>query len=421
MGKVFGKPSAPATPDYAAAATAQGAANKDAAIASYQLNNTNQVTPWGTKTLTQDGFQSDGTTPKYTQTTALNPQDQALLDQQRGVEGGIMGLAPAALKTAGDVLGTSLNTGNLPPMAYQVDTGGAKNLDYSQLPGQQYSVGSSDAVRQQVEDAAWGKYISRAAPLMQQQTNDLNTRLANMGGVTTSAGAMRQTGALRASQGDSVNQAIQDTILQGGNAAQQQQNMNLAGANLWNTSRATDASLLKDQTTTNNSINQQDIQNAFSNANLTNTSRSQGLNEAAQLRQMPLNELLAMLNGTQVNSPQFGQIASTNIQPTPVLQGVEDQTAANQAAYATQQSGFNSLLSALGGAGAAGITKFSDRRLKRNIVHVGQSPGGLNIYDYTIGGVRERGVMADEVLRVNPAAVSFSIDGYFMVNYGLLS
>lgn len=411
MGKVFGKPSAPAAPDYAAAATAQGAANRDTALASWQLSNANQITPWGTKTTAQSGPKDTD----YTVTTTLNPADQALLEQQRGVEKGIMDLAPSALNTASNTLNSSLNTGNLPPMAYQVDTKGLKNLDYSGLPGQQYSVGSTDAVRKSVEDAAWGKYIDRAAPLMQQQTNSLNTRLANMGGVTTSPGAMRQQAALQASQGDQARQAIFDSILQGGNAAQQEQGMQLNNANLWNTARSTDAGLLKDQTNFNNASTQQDIQNAFSNANLTNSSRQQGLNEAAQLRQMPLNELLAMLNGTQVNSPQFQPVAGANIQPAPLFSAAQAQGNAAQQQYQNQMGAYNNTLSGLGSLGSAALM-FSDRRLKSDVVKVGKTPGGFNLYEYTIFGRRERGVMADEVALVKPDAV-VDESGVDMVDY----
>ena len=180
-------------------------------------------------------------------------------------------------------------------------------------------MGDTGDIRQKMEDAAWGKYISRAQPQFQQQEEALNTRLANMGGVTTSPGAERQMGNLRTGQGDQMRQAIFDSILQGGNAAQQEQGMRLNAANLWNQSRQQEANMGQQQTGFNNAANQQDIQNAFANANLANAGRSQGLQEMTKLRQMPLNELMAMLAGTQVNSPQFSQIAGTNIQPAPLF------------------------------------------------------------------------------------------------------
>lgn len=64
---------------------------------------------------------------------------------------------------------------------------------------------------------------------------------------------------------------------------------------------------------------------------------------------------------------------------------------------------------------------FSDARLKTDISKVGELPSGLGVYDYTKFGKRERGVMAQEVEKVIPEAVSTHESGYKMVNYGLLS
>jgi hypothetical protein len=414
---VFKKPSAPPAPDYAAAATAQGAANRETALASWQLNNANQITPWGTKTTAQTGPKDTD----YTVTTTLNPADQAQLDQSRVLQGGLLNLGGNALSNAAGTIGQPIRTDTLPPMAYQVDTKGQKQLDYSGLPGAQYDVGSTDAIRKQVEDAAWGKYISRAAPLLQAQQSTLDTRLANMGGVTTSPAAARAQAGLRASQGDQVNQAIFDSILQGGNAAEQEQGMRLAGANLWNTQRQGDAGLLAGQVAANNQTNQQDVQNAFANANLANAARTQGLNEQAQLQQIPLNQLMAMLSGTQVNSPQFQPVTPTNIQPAPLMDATIAQGANANQAYQNQVGGFNNFLSGLAGLGAAGITKYSDRRLKSKILRVGATPGGLPVYEYDIGGRRERGVMAQDLLILRPAAVLKHPSGYLMVDYSQVS
>lgn len=74
----------------------------------------------------------------------------------------------------------------------------------------------------------------------------------------------------------------------------------------------------------------------------------------------------------------------------------------------------------LGGVGTA-LELFSDRRLKRNIRRVGTHPCGVPLYEfeYIWGGARRIGVMADEVLRVNPAAVGERA-GYLTVNYAAL-
>jgi hypothetical protein len=412
----MGKPKAPPAPDYASIAKQQGAVNQATAVTEFGLNNADQYTPWGSKTLEKlPGSTLDD--PRYKITTALDPADQRNLDAQRSLESGLLSLGPTALGTAENILGTRLPTENLPPMAYQVDANGQKQLDYSKLPGSVYDVGDTGDIRQRMEDAAWGKYISRAAPMMQQQTSDLNTRLANMGGVTTSPGAMRAGSQLMQSQGDQARQAIFDSILQGGNAAQQEQGMRLNAANLWNTSRGQDAGLLAGQTAANNQTTQQGIQNAFANANLTNASRTQAINEQAQLRQMPLNELMAMISGTQVNSPQFQPVIATNIQPAPIFDAAKAQQQAAQDAFNTSSGTYNSMIGAIGSIGGGFAGRPSDRRLKSHIVRVGLTPGGVPLYEYDIGGHRERGVMAQDMLILRPSAVAMGEDGYLMVDY----
>lgn len=69
---------------------------------------------------------------------------------------------------------------------------------------------------------------------------------------------------------------------------------------------------------------------------------------------------------------------------------------------------------------AGGLSSiFSDRRLKSNIVKVGDDPRGFGIYEYDIFGKRERGVIADEVEAIIPEAVT-TILGYKAVDYARL-
>lgn len=64
---------------------------------------------------------------------------------------------------------------------------------------------------------------------------------------------------------------------------------------------------------------------------------------------------------------------------------------------------------------------FSDARLKTDIKKVGELPSGLGVYDYKKFGKPERGVLAQEVEKIIPDAVSTHPSGYKMVNYSLLS
>ena len=70
----------------------------------------------------------------------------------------------------------------------------------------------------------------------------------------------------------------------------------------------------------------------------------------------------------------------------------------------------------------------SERRVKENIVRIGDHPLGIGLYlfDYLPeyrnqwGHGRQFGVMIDEVERVMPEAVSMHPDGYKWVDYSLL-
>ena len=62
----------------------------------------------------------------------------------------------------------------------------------------------------------------------------------------------------------------------------------------------------------------------------------------------------------------------------------------------------------------------SDIRLKENITKVGNSPSGINIYEWNYIGNKQRyrGVMAQEILERHPEAVALQPDGYMSVYYG---
>lgn len=90
------------------------------------------------------------------------------------------------------------------------------------------------------------------------------------------------------------------------------------------------------------------------------------------------------------------------------------------AGYGLFGGGLGSALgSVIGSGGFASL--LSDKRLKTDIKKVGELPSGLGVYDYKKFGKPERGVLAQEVEKVMPEAVSTHKSGYKQVNYGLLN
>lgn len=78
-------PSPPPAPDPQQTANAQSGANIATAIANARLNRVNQQTPWGSITYTQGPADANGV-PTWSSQIQLSPQQQALLEQQQGMQ-----------------------------------------------------------------------------------------------------------------------------------------------------------------------------------------------------------------------------------------------------------------------------------------------------------------------------------------------
>lgn len=75
-------PAAPAAPDPNATAQAQGAQNRETALANLETSMIGQQTPYGTLSYAKTGT-SDAGNPQYTATTTLSPEQQQLLGIQQ--------------------------------------------------------------------------------------------------------------------------------------------------------------------------------------------------------------------------------------------------------------------------------------------------------------------------------------------------
>ena len=156
--------------------------------------------------------------------------------------------------------------------------------------------------------------------------------------------------------------------------------------------------------------------------------RQQGIQEQAFLQDRPLNVVNALRTGSQVTSPNFTNVpqqATTtgpNYLGAAQQQGQWDQNMYNQGVGSNNamMGGLFSLGSAAIGAPPGTFSWMSDRRLKSNIVRIGDHPLGIGIYEYDILGEHDVGVMADEVEQVMPEAVVMHPSGYKMVNYAML-
>ena len=144
--------SAPAAPDYAAAARETAAGNLDAARATAAANRTNQITPYGNLIYTANPNKDAYGNTLYTATQTLAPGQQDILDRQTQLSSGLLGTAQQGLDYASGLMSKpGVDMSKLP--------------SYGINPGETYS----DAI------------MRRLQPQIAQQSEMSDAQLANQG------------------------------------------------------------------------------------------------------------------------------------------------------------------------------------------------------------------------------------------------
>lgn len=148
-------PSPPAAPDFTGAATTQGSANTQSAIASALLNRGTQTTPYGTRTWTPQGTLNvpgigdlpGFDLPNYSSNISLTPQAQRIFDTQMSQSEQMAQLGNQSLGQTQTSLGRPLNIS------------GVRDL----------------------QDRAYGAMTSRLDPQWAQAGTSRETQLTNQG------------------------------------------------------------------------------------------------------------------------------------------------------------------------------------------------------------------------------------------------
>jgi hypothetical protein len=161
-----------------------------------------------------------------------------------------------------------------------------------------------------------------------------------------------------------------------------------------------------------------------------NQARQQALTDALLQRRLPMEELSTLTGSPSIGSAGLGtattglNVPGSSIAPPPIMAATQAQGAYDANRYASEVQGYGSGMNSLGNLGAAAMPYImnSDKTLKENIVKVGQSPSGFNIYEwnYLWSPDRFRGVIAQEVQKIKPKAVLSNIFGHLMVDYSKL-
>lgn len=343
MGK--SAPDPPPAPDYKGAAIAQGAANVDAARTGAHLSNPNIFGPLGSQTVTYNGDD-----PTVTQ--SLTPDAQATLDAQQRVQRSLSGLGEQAVGTASGVLGSQFNPQNV---GLQTSLPGVGQTQ--RTPGGDFrsSLDTSGVAALPVGPGMTGQQaiMARLQPQIDQSNKSFDQQMANQG---LTAGGEAYGNASRA-HGQQANDLISQAVLQGlgldFQANQQGMQNAINSGNFGNNAAMQSAGLY------NSGLNQ-DYNQGLQRAQFGNQASLQNYQQQLAQYNQPLNQISALMGGSQLQMPQFQQYTGQNVQAAPIANATAQQGQYAQNLYGQQVAQANAQNSAIGSllGSAAGMFSF---------------------------------------------------------------
>lgn len=396
----------------------------------------------------RQAYMTGGGVPTVTQ--SLTPDAQAAVDAQMRVQRRLAELGGTAMGNVQNVLSQPFTPTSTTINKDFADYGRAQNTvaDYGRAMNEvplTTNIDTSNFSNMPLNAGVTAQdlILSRLQPTIERGDTSFKQALANQG---LAPGTEAYNAAFRnreMSKNDLYNQAALQGIGLDMSARQQQLNealgiggfenqAQLARANLYNTALGQDYGTAFNRAGLYNQALNQDFSQGLQRAQFGNQAQQQQLAQDLALRNQPLNELAAIMSGSQVQLPQFPGYTPAQVAPPPTFGATQAQYQ-GQLAQANAQNAANSQLTQglfqLGGtallaptgtfSGPTGL--FSDRRLKTDIKQIGVADNGLNIYSYKYiwGGPTQIGYMADEVEKVAPQAVG-QFNGYKTVDYGMI-
>jgi hypothetical protein len=371
----MGKPQPPEPPDPKETSAASTGTNVSTAIANNMMGMIDQTTPDGSIEYEQKGnyWWRDPFTdklykvPTFKATTTLSPEAKQLHASNMASQTNLAETAEQQSDFLKGYLGEQVDMGAVPDsqrLASQLAGG------LSQAFGDDFQGSRAD------HQAA---LMQRMQPLLDRDREALETRLANQGiGYGTKAWKSAMSDHTRA-----VNDARLGAITQAGDEQRK------FADTVLRTGAAEDAS------------------------------RAQAIEQQFALRNQPINEITALLSGSQLQTPQFGVYNPGNIPITDNARIIDDVYKGELNAYGTQAGMYNTMMGGfLGLLGSA----ISDIRLKTDLTKIGDVRG-LGVYAFrylwdAVGTTRV-GHIAQEVLQSHPEAVIVG-DTFLAVDYAKL-
>ena len=421
--------SAPSPPNPYTQAAAQAGANRDAAIAGAIVNNpSKQITPWGTlvhrkagsqwmTTLDEKGHRTQIKVPRFVTETKLNQNTQKTIANQQLAQRKLSRMAVDRTDFLKDYMGKSVDTSGLPQYVKNYKSANyqkvqrAPNLatDYA---GFNNTENAFSRDRNRVEQAMMSRYD-------QQYGKDREAMRSELAGEGLMPGSEAYNNRL-----DELNRQRTDARMQAILAGGQEQSRLLgearSAAEFGNEARQNQYGMNSSTTQANNAIASQKMADALQKAQYKGDTRQAMLSERTALRNQPLNEISALMSGSQVQTPQFEGLYRQGIDAAQPAKYMQD-------AYQSKLANYQSTMGGLFGLGSSmmGLFGLSDRTKKKNIKHEGYTPAGQKVYSYRYkkgwgDDKRHLGVMAQDLEKTNPEAV-VTIDGVKHVDYSRVS
>jgi hypothetical protein len=380
--------SAPPTPDYTGAAKQQGKDNLTAAREQNVMSNPNMITPFGNQTVTfssptvdQGAYQSaldkfnqggginksdyytttgggsgdsaEAGTPVFNQsgydaalakrvapresdymtgggqptvTQTLTPQAQQTLDSQMRVQTALANLGETGIGNAQSTLSkpfvptsTEIQRSFGDPNSFNAQSG----IDTSNIAAMPINAGMN----------AQKLIMERLNPTIEAGDTSFKQALANQG---LAPGTAAYDAAYR-NRSNQINDLYNQAALQGINldltANQQGFNQQQARAGLYNQAMS------------------QNFGQKQGAAQFANQAQQQQLAQDMALRSQPINEVIGLMGGSQIQLPQFQGYQGAAVAPAPTFAGAQAQGQADMQRYGVQQAGNN--------AGVQGITSLA--------------------------------------------------------------
>lgn len=347
-------------------------------------------------------YMTGGGVPTITQT--LNPEAQSTFETQQRVQRALAGLGETGINNARNILSTPFTPTSTEIQKTFADYGRAKNTiaDYGRAQGTIADYGRSigevplttildksnfSAMPLNAGITAQNLILQRLDPTIQAGDRSFAQTLANQGlapGTEAFDAAFRNR---EMSKNDLYNQAALQGINLDMSARNQQLNeaigtgsfenqAQLSRAGLYNQALGQDYGTAFNRANLFNQALGQDYGTEFNRAGLYNSALGQDFSQALQraqfgnqaqqqqlaqdfaLRSQPLNEIIGLMGGSQLQLPQFSGYTPTQIAPTPTFAATQAQNQAAMQNYGIQQAGANATTQGIASLGMAGAMYF---------------------------------------------------------------